>query len=46
MFAITSGQAGGSVYVISSDSTVAPRFWKPGTGGIPGVGVRFGQSVA
>ena len=46
VFAITSRQAGGSVYVISSDSTVAPRSWKPGTGGIPGVGVRFGQSVA
>jgi hypothetical protein len=34
------------VYVVSSDSTVAPRSWKPGSGGIPGPGVRFGQSVS
>jgi len=46
VFAITSGQAGGSVYVISSDSTVPPRSWQPGAGGIPGPGVRFGQSVS
>ena len=46
VFAITSGQDGGSVYVISDESAVSPRAWKPGTGGIPGVGVRFGRSVA
>ena len=47
IFAISSPfQDGGSVYVISSDTTVAPRAWKPGTGGITGVGVRFGQSVS
>ncbi len=46
VFAITSGQDGGSVYVVSSDSSNAPRSWKPGTGNIPGTGVRFGQSVA
>ncbi len=46
VFAITSGQDGGSVYVVSSDSATAPRSWKPGTGGIPGIGVRFGRSVA
>jgi hypothetical protein len=43
-FAISSPfQDGGSVYVHSS--TFAPLSWKPGTGGITGTGVRFGQSV-
>jgi hypothetical protein len=47
IFALSSPfQDGGSVYVISSDSSIAPRSWKPGVGGIPGVGVRFGLSVA
>jgi hypothetical protein len=46
-FAISSPfQDGGSVYVISSDPTVDPRSWQPGTGAIPGTGFRFGQSVA
>jgi hypothetical protein len=46
IFAISSPfQDGGSVYVLSSDPTINPRSWKPGTGGIPGPGVRFGQSV-
>jgi hypothetical protein len=39
-------QDGGSVYVISSDPTINPRSWKPGTGTVPGTGFRFGQSVA
>jgi hypothetical protein len=47
IFALSSPfQGGGSVYVVSSDASVRPRSWKPGTGDIPGVGVRFGQSVA
>jgi len=47
IFAISSPfQGGGSVYVISNDPTIEPRSWKPGTGGIPGTGFRFGQSVA
>ena len=47
IFAISSPfQDGGSVYVISSDPKVDPRSWKPGAGGIPGTGSRFGQSVA
>jgi hypothetical protein len=47
IFAISSPfQDGGSVYVISSDPTINPRSWKPGSGGIPGPGARFGQSVA
>ena len=45
VFAITSSQAGGSVYLVSSDTTVEPRSWKPGDGSIPGIGVRFGQSI-
>ncbi len=46
VFAISSPfQAGGSVYVVSDDPANAPRSWKPGTGGITGTGVRFGQSV-
>jgi len=45
IFAISSPfQDGGSVYVISSDPTINPRSWQPGSG-IPGTGVRFGQSV-
>jgi hypothetical protein len=47
IFAISSPfQDGGSVYVISSEPKVDPRSWQPGTGTIPGTGVRFGQSVA
>ena len=46
VFAVSSPfQGGGSVYVVSDDSANAPRSWKPGTGGIGGTGVRFGQSV-
>ena len=45
-FAISSPfQAGGSVFVLSNDPDLN-RSWKPGTGGISGTGVRFGQSVA
>jgi len=45
-FAISSPfQAGGSVFVLSNDADLN-RSWKPGTGGISGIGVRFGQSVA
>ncbi|HSU37101.1 MAG TPA: hypothetical protein VLJ88_15695, partial [Propionibacteriaceae bacterium] len=45
-FAISSPfQAGGSVFVLSNNPA-NNRFWKPGTGGISGTGVRFGQSVA
>jgi len=45
-FAISSPlQGGGSVFVLSSNPDLN-RFWKPGTGGISGTGVRFGQSVA
>ena len=37
IFAISSPfQDGGSVHVISSNLTIEPRSWKPGTGGIPG----------
>ena len=45
-FAISSPfQAGGSVFVLSNDQA-NNRSWKPGTGGITGIGVRFGQAVA
>jgi hypothetical protein len=47
IFAISSPfQDGGSVYVVSSDPRIEPRAWQSGTGGIPGTGVRFGQSLA